>query len=187
MSSAEKFNKFNLIPPKSKEEIDALEGRSNSILYSFSLVFFTMLAYFLLTIAQFVVIESRISSNKASIDQKKAEIETYNETKEQNGELFIKSKALEPILARDIKITQLLEISDKLREDLNVAEIINYKREFQGDFVLTLSLEEYTDINQIIENASEIDVVSNLYVRSMSNANGLVTAVISFDITNIDA
>jgi hypothetical protein len=44
-----KYFAFNLLPEKSQEEIQILEERDNTLLYSFILVFSAVFIYFVLT------------------------------------------------------------------------------------------------------------------------------------------
>src|SRR5260221_116538 len=101
-----KLFKFNLIPPKSKEELNVLETRDNSILYSFLLVFFGMLVFFVLSLIQTFTTTPQVNKVDATLASQKAEIQAYDQVHEISVELFVKSQSLEPILQKDIKISE---------------------------------------------------------------------------------
>jgi hypothetical protein len=103
-----KLFKFNLIPPKSKEEIVQLVERDNTILYSFILIFSSAVIFFVLTLLEALLVKPAVTNTTATIDGLKAQVNQFSEIKTTNGELFIKSRALEPLLEKDIELSNLI-------------------------------------------------------------------------------
>ncbi len=182
--------KFNLVPPKTKEELQVLEDRDNSILYSSILIFAAMFIFFVLVLIQTVLIDPRLLSSKLAVTNKDKEIAAYDTIKKVNGELFIKSKALEPILEKDIKITKLLEISQKIKENVVASEIVNYSREPSGEFVITFSVSSVDQASLLIKNAKSNSALKDVFLRSVIKNVGetnKANVTIAFSIKNIDA
>src|SRR5471030_2851907 len=98
MASIYNSRKFNLIPPKTKEENIIIEERDNSFLYSFILIFCAIVVFFFLTIAEILVLQPRIAEDKQNADDIANQIAAFNSLKLVHGELFVKSQALDSIL-----------------------------------------------------------------------------------------
>jgi len=181
-----KIFKFNLIPPKTKEEINVLVERDNSTLYAFLLVFFGMLVLSLLTLFQAIIVTPRVVTTNAGLSNQDNQLTSYNSIKKLNGELFVKSKALQPILDKDIKITQLLNISNVIIQQIPSAHIISYARENTGEFVLTFVLNSFEQSQTLFQSVKSQTQVNNVFLRSVVKDPNLGTfqAIISFNLTN---
>lgn len=187
-SYSKKFFSFNLIPPKSKEEIETLVERDRSMFYSFLLIFFSIFIYFILTLLNTFILSPRIESLESNIEKQKSQVITYNSTRSLNGEVFSKSQALAPVLALDIGSVELLETSEEFILDVSSAQIVSYGREFSGEFILSIIVDDYDSVALLIENAKKQENIDNVFLRqaSVSIDKTYVTAVIAFTITNQD-
>ncbi|MBE0574072.1 hypothetical protein IH575_04175, partial [Candidatus Dojkabacteria bacterium] len=132
--------KFNLVPPKTRQELIVLEERDNSILYSFLLVFFAMLIFFILNLIQTFVINQRIELSEKQIATQESQLDGYDDIRRIHGELITKSELLEPVLRRDIKLTEMLDLSQEIVAKNPGAQIVTYAREATGEFVLMFRL-----------------------------------------------
>ncbi len=190
MASSFNSRKFNLVPPKTKEEQEQFEERNNSFFYSFILIFCAVVVFFILTLAQTLIINPRISSIQMSVDNLNSQIGSFNGLKSIHGELYIKSQALDSLLTKDIKITELLDISSQLKANIKDSQIIAYHRETTGGFLIDLKLDNFVDINQVYTNSESIKEVENLTLKSIAKqtnaGTGYVVATIAFNINNID-
>jgi hypothetical protein len=157
--------KFNLIPPKSEEEIKVLEERDNSIFYSFLLIFFITLIYFLMVWVDVYIVVPRINKLEKTIAKQNEQIKTYDVVRELKGELFVKTQILEPLLELDIETIKLLQNSDLIVNDVNNAKIITYVREPDGTFVITVLVDSYKDVIAILDNAKNIEEIENVFLR----------------------
>lgn len=177
---------FNLVPPKSKEEIVQLEERDNSILYSFLLVFFAMLIFFILSLVQTFVIDQRIKQNNTRIQEQEASFQAFDEIRRVNGELITKGELLEPVLERDIKLTELLDLGNNLVIDNPGVVITTYSRESTGEFVLNMTVPSYEQTSDLLTYLNELESVENVFIRSinLTNLNDYST-IISFSLTNL--
>lgn len=187
-SYSKKIFSFNLIPPKSKEEIETLVERDRSMFYSFLLIFFSIFIYFILTLLNTFILSPRIESLESNIEKQKSQVITYNSTRSLNGEVFSKSQALAPVLALDIGSVELLETSEEFILDVPSAQIVSYGREFSGEFILSIIVDDYDSVALLIENAKKQENIDNVFLRqaSVSIDKTYVTAVIAFTITNQD-
>ncbi len=181
--------KFNLIPPKSKEEIEQLEERDNTVLYSFLLIFFGAFVFFVLNLLNIVLVQPSLQTTKNNIANINAQISSYNTVKTKNGELYIKSKALDPLLEKDIKLTDLIAIADNIDttfgENVNV---VSYKREITGEFFLTLNIADFTKVSEVVSLLSSTDNVEHIFVRRVgleSINSSKTTMAVSFEINKL--
>jgi hypothetical protein len=185
----EKFSSFNLLPPKSKEEIEVIEERDNTILYGFLLIFFSVLVFVILSILQAGIIVPKINSKEASVNNLESLKLQFNSVKSINGELFLKSKSLEPILDKDIKITEVLNISAEIIKDLPSTRIISYIRESSGGFTISIETQNYQNIEKILTKAKSISRINKVFLRNMSQDHfdiSYIKASLSFSINNLD-
>jgi cell division protein FtsL len=177
--------KFNLVPPKTKEEIVVLEERDNSILYSFLLVFFAMFIFFILNLLQTFVINQRIDLTNSQIATQETSFSNYEEIKRINGELITKGELLEPVLKKDIKLTELLDLSAQITSDNFNTQIRTYSREATGEFVLTFSTPDVESVGSLLDYLYKKEELKDVFARSILVNSNSVDATISFSLINI--
>lgn len=173
---------FNLIPPKSKEEVRTLRERDNSIFYSVLLIIFISLIYFGLLLFDSGVVTPRLNGLDDDLLQQDLQITTYNPVKQANGELFVKSQIIAPLLELDIGTIELLETSDAIIQNVPNAEIISYEREPDGTFVITVILDNIEDSTLLITNAQNQTNVENAFMRQVrvDDDNNRIRSVLAF-------
>lgn len=178
---------FNLLPPKTKEEIVAIDERDNSVLYSAFLVFFAVIIFSVFTVGKALLIDTRQSYLEDVISKQDTKISSYSSIRQVNGELFVKSNALAPIVEQDIKLSELLDVASKLIEGDSSILITNYARLLEGTFEVTFEMKNYSDINKISANSLKIDTLKEFFIKSLTKntAGGAITAIVSFNLTNI--
>ncbi len=176
-----KLFKFNLIPPKSKEELNVLETRDNSILYSFLLVFFGMLVFFVLSLIQTFTTTPQVNKVDATLASQKAEIQAYDQVHEISGELFVKSQSLEPILQKDIKISEVLAASKEVLNKFPNSFVTTYSREATGEFVLDFVVNTPDESINLVKEMNTNNKFLNVFLRSLGHrADNLYTVTIAF-------
>ncbi len=168
----ERLFKFNLIPPKSNEEIETEEERDSSLVSALVLILFTVIIYALFVIGKVILIDTRIITFENSIQSINQNISNYQSVKALNGEIFTKSNALAPIIEQDIKLNRLIEVSNKLKENIPNAVISSYAREVDGTFVISLVMSSYEDIYTLIDNSKTIENLEDLFVRQLNRSIG---------------
>lgn len=178
---------FNLVPPKTKEELGMLEERDNSILYSFLLVFFSMFIFFVLNLIQTFVLDQRIAETNNQILQQESSFTAYDEIKRIKGELITKGELLEPVLKKDIKLTELLDLGQEVKQDNPNVEVTTYSRESTGEFVLTFTLPDLDSASALVDYLKAKESLTNVFARTVqySSDNTSVSATISFSLLNV--
>jgi hypothetical protein len=181
-----KIFKFNLIPPKTKEEIVVLQERDNSTLYSFVLVFAGMFIYFVLTLIQVLLITPKVNSTELTIKNRDLEIQGYNTVRKMKGELFVKSQSLEPILDKDIKISNVLDVGQSVIDKVPQLAILSYSREINGDFVIEFTLSKIEDASLLISTLKDQNKIRNVFLRTISvdEIKHNVRLIVSFTLNN---
>lgn len=178
--------KFNLIPPRSNEEIETEEERDNSIVSALVLILFTVVIYAVFAIGKVILIDARVINLEDRIVTLNQNISNLQSIKALNGEIFTKSNALAPIIEQDIKLNRLIDVSNKLKENILGAVINSYAREFEGEFVISLTMRSYEDIYTLIDNAKSIEGLEKLFVRDLSKDPSSMTfrSQVEFYLTN---
>lgn len=178
-----RYFKFNLIPPLTKEELGTLEKRDNTLLYSFVLIFCGILIYFTSILVENFIVQPRLNSiNKdiLSIDQ---QISTYNRIKSINGELYLKTKSLEPILLNDIKISDLLNSVNEIIANNPNLNVLSYQRENLDTFVINVLGTNFDDAVKLIDLMQQSMSFTNVKLRNILQVNNNSSAfTISFSL-----
>ncbi len=185
MENNSKLFKFNLIPPKSKEEIVIIQERDNSILYSFILIFFAVLIFFILSIIQTVFIKPRINKLKSDLSKQDSQIASFDTIRATNGELFVKAQALGPILETDFEAIKFLDTTSKIVASDPNSKIISYGRESTGKFALTIVTSNYDTAAKIIEEGNAVSGIEDIFLRQVSKEENTVRLTISFTVNNV--
>lgn len=173
-----KFFEFNLIPPKTQEEIQVIEDRDNTFLYSFILIFSAAFIYFVLNLLQLLLIEPRINSIEDDIAETNQSISFNNEIIQAHGELVLKSSLLSPILEQDIKLSEMMLVATEIAGN---SEIDSYNKEATGEIVISINVDTVDDAIDILEGMSNTENIEDPYVRTLFKPEGtnyynLVTA-----------
>lgn len=181
------YFKFNLIPPLSKEELTTLETRDNTLLYSFILIFIGILIYFSAILVETFIVQPRIRSIETDLATANQSINSYSRIKAINGELYLKTKSLEPILLNDIKISDLLKSVNDLITSKNNLNVISYQRENLGTFVISVLGTNYSDAVELLNLMQSDPNFSNILLRNIVRLNTNSTAfTIAFSLETDD-
>jgi len=147
-----------------------------------------MLIYLVLNILQVILVAPKqqiIATNQLNTD---TAISNFDQIRQTNGELFIKSQTLEPILQKDIKLTQLLSIAQQLTNQIPGASITSYSRENDGTFVLSFNIASYDQSITLIQTLRAQPQVTNVFLRVMTtdSTNNINNyhATIAFNLIN---
>jgi hypothetical protein len=177
-----KYFAFNLLPEKSQEEIQILEERDNTLLYSFILVFSAVFIYFVLTLIQTVFVTNRVKERNTAIGQLNTIQNSYSSQKAIKGELIQKANLLKSTLEKDIKLDNFLNISNQIAG--SEFEITSYGRNSDGDFILSFELNSPTDSVELIKRAKAIENVSNVFAQNIVSKGSSYDFILQFTIEN---
>ncbi len=178
------FYSFNLLtPPTEEEKVIAFE-KDNTVFYSVVLIFIAFIIFIMFSIIHLIVVLPKKNETISRISKLDEQIRTFDEIKAQNGELYIKSQILEPILREDIKIAELLDIASRLVENINTVEIKSYSRKSDGDFIVLLDMQSFLEINKVIENSKLIKEVQNVFVTRLTKnySTNIVEGALTFSV-----
>lgn len=173
--------KFNLLPKKTKEELEVYEERDVSIIYSFLLVFGAVFVFLVLNIVQLIFIQTNLNSLQNDINNADSQIADFFSIRRVNGELVSKSRLLQDPLSEDIKINTFLNYADDLIGQYGI--ISNYDREPSGTFVLTATFNTIVSVQNALIAANESEDVENVFLRTVvTNDQGIYIGRIAFDV-----
>ncbi len=182
---ADKYNPFtfNLMPPVPKEEIELIEERDDSVLYSFLLIFFVAIVYLAVVLVQGLLISPRVINAQQAIIDREELIDSYQFAQTLNGELFAKTKSLKPVLDLQIDSSEIFRVGAALEVIPDFA-IESYGREKTGSFVFKMVSPDFAEVESLLMEASEIEGISNIFVRSsvLDESNSVVRTTLVLDI-----
>src|SRR6185369_16651663 len=142
-----------------------VDARDESTVYSFILVFLGVLLYFFLSLLQIIFVKRAENAANTNLTNIKSEIDSFNEVRILNGELFTKSSALTPILEKDIQVKDFLAIAATV---VGNSEIIGYQRQNDGNFIVEVKLNAQSKIPNILANAEKQDRIQELFVQGVT-------------------
>lgn len=177
------FN-FNLLPPKSEQQIVIETERDDSAVYSMLLVFSAAMIYFILFMVNGFAIQPRLDQNNLAIAERETAISSYSRVKATNGELFIKGESLKLVLTKKVDAARIFSVGDAIVEGVAGSYVVEYGRERTGSFVYTILAPNFSDISLFGENVAEDEDVANYYVKEsilLADVN-MIKIVISVDI-----
>jgi hypothetical protein len=159
---------FNLIPPKTVEEIQVLEERDNSIVYGFFLIFFVVLVYSILSLFQTLLVDVRVSNAEKSLASRIVLENGFSETKAEFGQLFLKSKALSDTLKKNIAIVNYIDAASDLSEIIPQSYISSYNwSQEKNEFVVTINVGDFSDAVTLLEKSSESSKIEGLKIKKI--------------------
>lgn len=175
------YFKFNLIPPLSKEELKVLENRDNTLLYSFVLIFSGVLIFFAANLIESFIVQPQLNAANSDLNAANTEISSFNRIKAINGELFLKTKSLEPILLSDIRISDLLRAVDDLLPD-NKYDILSYERENLNTFVINVVSDNFSDAVDLLDLMESNLEFENVKLRNLVRSGNRSSFIIAFSL-----
>lgn len=177
---------FDLLPPKSQQQIAIERERDDSLVYSIVLVFFAILIYFVVTIVQASVVVPRLEAVEQAKLEREQEIASFTDVRSRNGELFIKTSTLDSVLEKDLAAQEIFRVADAIAGiDSNVG-VISYAREQSGVFVFDFITNSLESVPLIVEEAKVVEGVSNVYLRNVEiQTNGRIRLAVELVIANV--
>ncbi len=169
MAQNERFSgpfKFNLLPPKSDKEIEIEIERDDSVLYSMVLVFVAGLAFFLLTMANILLITPRVQEFESAVSSREAQVEQFSSIKSLHGELFIKTETLKPVLEKKIDTNEIFRVAEAITAIRSDVSVEGYGRERTGLFLFEVRSTGLLPLPDLVEGIEQIEGVSQVFFRS---------------------
>ena len=166
MANKVEFFEFNLLQDKSRKELQQEEKRDESIFYTVVLLFSGVIIFLLLHLLDLLLVESRIVEANNTIADFEQAIEAKDDVRAKNGELFVKSERLAPVLEEDIKLIDFLQIADNIvGGDI---EIISYVRDQNGSFNIDFYVSNHSEALDVLSQAQNQNNVEQPFIRSLT-------------------
>ncbi|MCA9379151.1 hypothetical protein KC640_01870 [Candidatus Dojkabacteria bacterium] len=188
MASDRSIFKFNLLPGKSADDVKMEVKRDNSTFYAVLLVVSASVMYLAIVLIQALLLTPRLRSLTTQLAERQQVEASYGEVQSAYGELFIKTKTLKPVLAKNIDTSEIFRVADGIKGGRADIVIESYSRERTGEFVFLILSPEFVDASELIKNASELTGVSDVEVRTVAvNENtGLVRTTLALNIEAVN-
>lgn len=188
MASDRSIFKFNLLQGKSEEDIKIAVKRDSSTFYAVLLVAFASVMYLAVVLFQALVISPRARSLTAQLAERQGVERSFQEVRSTYGELFIKTKTLKPVLAKNIDTTEIFRVADGIKGGRTDIVIESYSRERSGEFVFLILSPQFVDASQLIKNAESLTGVNNVLIRTVAvnEKTGLVRTTLALNIEAVN-
>jgi hypothetical protein len=183
-----RYFRFDLLPRKSEDEIQELEVRDNTLLYSFLLIFFSAVVFFILTLVKVALVDPALAVSNNNVVNAEKQIRNFSQIQKVNGELYVKSTSLEPLLGQDVKTTKFLDFAEKFKTAFaGRVDIQTYLRESDGLFSMNLGTISTNEVQLIVQYLEDQEGVEDIFIKNLdwSTENDLlpVTIQIKFKYT----
>lgn len=170
---SKRYFQFNLIPPKTEQEITQLVERDNTLFYSFLLIFFGMVFFFFLTLIKVILVDPSLNQVESNINIANQEIAKYDGIRSANGELYIKAQSLDPILDKDVDVIKVLDLEARIRAKFpNLITVTDYGRNGDGSFSMGFLISDAKKLSDIMDYLATQSDVANVFLKDTSWDNG---------------
>jgi hypothetical protein len=148
---AEKGFIFNLLPGKSKEEIEKVDSRDTNLLYIGLLLLVFSFVWVGITLANSILIDNSKKLWQERIADQQNQILGYAQDKRSNGELTEKTFALEEVIVKNIDPEEFFELVEgRITETSPTSTIKSYGREDSGTFNVSGQSANFLEISKIV-------------------------------------
>ncbi|MBN1916202.1 hypothetical protein JW796_04440 [Candidatus Dojkabacteria bacterium] len=173
---------FNLLTPKSEEEIKKEEARDTGSLYSAVLPLIGSIIWVGLVLANSLILNNYVTTWQKKITNQEIEIISYSPQKRSNGELFLKARSLSGVIEKNINPEQFFGLVEgRLYSVSPNIEIRAYGREESGKFNVDAVTEDFFIISRVIYSFTSDPAFQNVELNSIGN--DLKTGKINFKLS----
>jgi hypothetical protein len=165
---------FSLLPPKSGAVVELETERDNSVAYGALLIFVSVLIYFLLTLVQAYVVAPRLAENESALATIQSQKSTFQSVQTLNGELFIKTKTLKPVLEKQVDSTEIFRVTTAITAANPNLVVTSYNRETSGEFVFQIAAASFNEVGELLEIAKGIEGVSSASIKGSTKIQRIV-------------
>lgn len=173
---------FNLLTPKSEEEIRKEEERDTGSLYSAVLPLIGSIIWVAIVLTNTLILNNYIASWQEKIASQGVEINSYSSHKNFNGELFLKARALSGVIEKNIDPEEFFEVVEgRLYAVSPAIKIQAYGREESGKFNVDAVTEDFFIISKVLYSFTSDPAFQNVELNSIGN--DLETGKINFKLS----
>ncbi len=180
---------FNLLTPKSEEEIKKEEQRDTSSLYSAVLPIVGAIIWVLISLANLLILTNYIASWKLKIESQNDDVTSYEDSKKTNGELFLKTRALSGVIEKNIDPAEFFELVEgTLFSVSNNIQINAYGREDSGIFNVDATTTNFEDVAKVVYAFTSDAAFKNVKLNNVINdvENDEIDFKLSFEFVGKD-
>lgn len=180
--------KFNLLPPKSEEEV-ALEVESaDSLFYAVILVLVGVLVYLAIIGIQFVVTSPALKQAETTLAAREAQIIAFDDVKFNYGQLAFKLQSMKPLLARQLNPDDIFTTADAIRRQDPSIIVTAYGRQTDGKFNFAIVTSRPAELPSLIHNLMLRDNLKNISLPNIDFdiRSGTATTSIQLDIVQVE-
>lgn len=185
MASSRRYFKFNLLPGRPKEYVKLEEQRDNTTLYGFLMVAFASLIYLVVILVQLLLVQPQLDTATQNLAARQLVKQSYADVQALNGELFIKTKTLKPVLQQNLDTAEIFRVTEAIKGGRSDLIIEDYNREKTGTFVFTVVSPNISDVPSILATTQKITGISDVFIRNISvdSGNQLAHTTLALNIT----
>jgi len=157
--------KFSLLPPKSSTEVELESERDNSVVYGVILIFISALIFFLLLLVQNYLVQPKLTENQATLTSVQSQKLSFQSIQRLNGELFIKTKTLKPVLEKKVEPAEIFRVTTAITAANPNLVVTSYNRSESGEFVFQIAAASFDEVGTLLEIARDIEGVHDVSVK----------------------
>lgn len=163
---------FNLLPPKSKAELEELALKKRNFVYAVMVpVACLVVAIILFAINSFGVIPTRDNWDNA-VDTLAADLDNPNNEigrlRVINGELIAKTEFITEPISQNVDFERVFSIAEQVFEAEQGLEITSYSREDDGTFTVRAATRDREGPVKVLDKLSTIEDVESAFFSSFN-------------------
>jgi hypothetical protein len=181
---------FNLLPPRSKEELDLESQRVDGVLNSFIALFAVLVFAALAFIFNLLFVQRNVDNWQKSLTDVKSELgsssNTLGELKRTNGELKTKTEFISEAVQKNVDFALVFQVTKDVF-GTDKAVVTSYGREDNGEFVVNAISTDPTSPSKILDAYKKQPQVkqATLKLVDFPDASKDIRFTISFELTNL--
>lgn len=163
---------FNLLPQKTKDEVQSEEKRDKTSVYTALLPLLAVLVWLLLVFVNGMFLSDMKIEAQTEVDIRQRRIDQeFLPVRIQHGELVIKTRSLADLIQLDIKPEILFVlVEDIFPYEESGVEIIGYGREDDGSFNISVQADSYLKFSEVVRRFSNYDGVFDVSISGVSES-----------------
>lgn len=164
---------FNLLPKKTKEEVEREDVRSTGLLYATILLFFTVLVWVGINAIDVFLLGDNVNKWELISSQKDAVISSYQGDRVRNGELVVKTQILSEVVDKHVDPSLVFDIIDEqIKTSTPTVVVDKYGRASDGSFQVSGVAESDEDVSKLIKDFSQRESIENVALLSIASSEG---------------
>lgn len=159
--------KFNLLPPKSDQEVALENESSNSLFYAVVLVLFSVVVFVIILALQYFITAPNLRRSETAVLTREGQLRAFDNVKFNFGQLVVKLNAMQPLLDKQLNPDDIFATADTIRLQDPSIIVTGYGRLPDGRFTFQIVTSRPEELPQLIRDLEANDKLEDVILPSI--------------------